>query len=187
MEANGLKLISISSTSEPARYIKTGELKAQLKAFLPEPALVVVFLDNRVLAGRWTGNLFQFYEGQTIEEKYIQRIRVFNQNKEFHAWRTFNGMKGRNRTDFQGTKVNVAIAEVVLFGTTSENKGNGFSEISEKRGTRLLVPFENLVIDEKINRLFIKTHYYIECNPVGQATYTDCRFVSFTDGAKDLV
>jgi CRISPR-associated protein (TIGR03984 family) len=187
MEANGLKLISVNSTSEPASYIRPGEFEIQLKAFMPESAFVVVFLDDRVLAGRWTGNLFQFYKGQTIEEKHIQRVRVFNQNKEFHAWRTSNGMKTRKRTDFLGTEVDVVIAEQVLFGTMAKNKGDGFTEIFEKRGTRLCVPFKNLMIDEKKNRLFIKTHNYIGYNPVGQATYTDCRFVSFNDGKKELI
>ena len=187
MESNGLKLISISSTSEPVSHIKTGEFETELKVFLPEPAFVVVYLDDKVLAGRWTGKLFQFYDGQPIEEKYIQRIRVFSANKELYAWRVNDEMKRRIRTDdFNGKGTDVVVAEQVLFGTMVDNKGNNFNEISEKRGTHLFVPFENLVVDEKENRLFIKTHNYIEYNSVGQATYADCRFVSFTNGKNDL-
>lgn len=185
MYENDLKLIPLSSTSEAINHIKSGELTIQLKALLPEPAFAVVFSDDRVLAGRWTGSLFQFHNGQSIDEKHIQRLRVFNANKEFHAWRASNGMKARMRTDdFKGEGAHAVIAHQVLSGTQSENNGNGFSELSEKRGTRLFVPFENLGIDEKKERLFIKTHNYIGYNPIGQATYTDCRFVSFTDSKK---
>jgi CRISPR-associated protein (TIGR03984 family) len=137
-----------------------------------------------------TGN-FIFYDNQGVNEKYIQKIRVFNADKEFHAWRTQQGFNGRVRKDdVQGTGTDVVVAQQVLVGTKAEGKGKeGFTEISEDRGSRLVLPFENIKFDKDgklVSPICIKTHNYIGYNDANQATYVDCRFAEFTDGTDCL-
>lgn len=188
MKKNKLELKQTGSTSEPVKGISIGELKTKLSSVFPKKGFVVAYLDNRVLIGRWENGDFKFHDNQNIEEKFIQKIRIFNESQEFFSWRTKSGFDGRLRKDDdQGKGTFLVVAEQVLVGTKAKNKADGFAEISEeKRGAQLMVPLANIEVDDKEKRLFIKTHNYIGYNPAGQATYTDCRFVAFTDGNMDL-
>jgi len=120
----------------------------------------------------------------------VQRMRVFNTIKEILIWRTGGGWNGRLRIDREGDILDVVIAHQLLFGTQKGKQSNSlFTEIEEKRGTKLILPLSNLKFDKEgyLNpRVFIKTHNYIRTNTIGQATYFDCRFVAFTDSVNDL-
>lgn len=115
-------------------------------------------------------------------------MRVFNKDKEMLIYRTGNGFKGRLRIDDKdGTGTAVIVANQVLFGTKKDEKSNNsYTKITEERGTSLVLPFGELDVDDKEKRIFIKTHNYIDYNAVNQATYVDCRFVSFCDNKTDL-
>ncbi len=187
MNTNKLEFKKIGSAMEPYNNIKSGELMTILNAKITETAFAVVFLDDRVLIGTLENNNFHFFDNQTVEPKYIQRIRVFDMNREFHAWRSRGCLKGRLRIDNdKDDDVDVVVAKQVLFGTKDKARSDGFTEIWEDRGTRLILPFSNLTVDKQGNRIFILTHNYIDYNTAGQATYTDCRFVSFADSKKKL-
>lgn len=188
MKTNGLELKQTGSASEPVKGISIGDLKTKLSSVFPENGFAVAYLDSRVLIGRWENGDFKLHDNQNMEEKFIQKLRVFNESQEFYAWRTKSGFDGRLRTDDdQGEGTFLVVAEQVLVGTKAINKADGFAEISEeKRGAHLMVPLASIEVDDKEKRLFIKTHNYIGYTPVGQATYTDCRFVAFTDGKMDL-
>ncbi len=187
MNTNKLELKKIGSAMEPYNDIKSEELMTILNAEFTGKAFAVVFLDDRVLIGTLENSNFHFFDNQTVKQKYIQRIRVFDMNREFHAWRSQGSLKGRLRVDNdQGDDVDVVIAKQMLFGTKDKTRTGGFTEIGEDRGTRLTLPFTNLTVDDKRNRIFIMTHNYIDYNAAGQATYTDCRFVSFADSKKNL-
>ncbi|MCH7974162.1 MAG: hypothetical protein IH949_09800, partial [Bacteroidetes bacterium] len=56
-----------------------------------------------------------------------------------------------------------------------------WTEISEKRGTKLILPFDKVNVDDKENRVKIQTRNYVGFNEIHQATYVDCRFVDFPD------
>lgn len=190
MKANGLELKQIGSMSEPVKGIHLGELQLKLKETFPENGFVVIYLDDKVLIGRWENGNFRLHDAQTADEAYIQKIRVFNAEKEFLAWRTANGFNARMRKDdLEGKGTDVVVAEQVLVGTKANGKGNGFTQISEDRGARLVLPFENIKFDKEgklVSRICIKTHNYIGYNDVNQATYIDCRFAEFTNGTDCL-
>ena len=190
MKANRLELIHIGSVSEPIKEIAAGRLQAKLHDCFPEKGFAAAYLDDKVLIGRWESGNFIFSDNQEIDEKYIQKIRVFNTEKEFLAWRTQQGFNARLRKDdVQGSGADIVVAHQVLVGTKAEGKGRGFTEISEQRGTRLVLPFENIKFDKDgkfVSRICIKTHNYIGYNYVNQATYIDCRFAAFTDGTDCL-
>ena len=157
----------------------TNDLRKSISEIIAEKSFVVVYLDYKVLIGTYENGDFLFYEDEKFEDKFVQRIRVFNEKDEFYAWRTSNGFRVRLRQDFQGEKTEEVVeAYQALFGTES-NALNGYTKIEEQRGTKLILPLTNLKIDDSKNRLFIKTHNYIDYNELHQATYYDCRFVSF--------
>ena len=189
LKANGLELTHLPSHAGSIKEIDQKTLHAQLNRHF-EGAYVVVWLDYKVLIGQWLKQDFHFFNGETFEFKYVQRMRVFNTNQEFLIWRTGGGWKGRLRIDGEGDITDVVIAHQLLFGTRKGNLSDSlFTEIEEERGTKLILPLSNLKFDKEgfLNpRVFIKTHNYIKPNAIGQAAYFDCRFVAFTDSANDL-
>jgi len=177
---NGLELKNISSTYEPFPSDSSIWSYVQDK-FGAERSFIVAYLDYKVLIGTYENDDYNFYENEAIEAKYIQRLRVFNESKELHLWRTSEGLKGRLRMDSEENGSEVVDAYQVLFGTRSEPSGN-YTKISEERGTELFLPFHDLEIDvkkEKRIRIAVKTRNYIDYNNVFQATYIDCRFMGF--------
>ncbi len=185
MKLNGLELIQCNS--EVKNFDKVEDFQSDIENNFKEESFVVAYLDYEVMIGRWKDASFHFYNDKKIENKYIQKLRVFNENKEVLIWRTPAGFKGRLRTDYEGTKtMDVVVAYQVLFGTKKgENCNQDFTEITEDRGTSLILPFGKLKFDDNgnlISRIHIKTHNYVGYNDVNQATYVDCRFVCFTDG-----
>ena len=189
MKENGLELIEIGSTVTCPFESKPDESPENvLMENIKEKAFAVVWLDYKVLIGTWDGKDFQFYNNETFKNKYLQRMRVFNKNREMLVYRTGNGFKGRLRNDDDGKGIEVIVATQVLFGTKKDEscKDGSYTKITEERGTSLVLPFGGLDVDDKEKRIFIKTHNYIDYNAVNQATYVDCRFISFCDNETDL-
>jgi CRISPR-associated protein (TIGR03984 family) len=188
MKVKGLELIKLDS--EVTKHFdenKDGELESFIYTSLSGKYYVVSYLDYKVLIGTWDKEGFHFYNNETFEHKYIQKLRIFNTDEELLIWRTQGNLKGRLRKDDRkGSSTDVIVARQVLFGTDSKPLNNTFTEIYEKRGTRLILPFKNLKVDIKKDRIAIKTYNYIGYNKVYQATYKDCRFVSFCDQDSDL-
>ena len=189
LKANGLEMIQFPSQTVIIKEIDQKKLEMQLKEHFKE-AYIVAWLDNKVLIGQWVDNDFHFYNGKNFTFKYVQRMRVFNTQKELYIWRSHGKWQGRIRTDYDGDKKeDVVVAQQLLFGTQGKLLNSQFAKIKEERGTKLILPLSNLKFDEKDNlkfRVFIKTHNYVKPNPIGQATYYDCRFVAFTDNENDL-
>lgn len=193
---NGLHLHAIKSTITPVHPGHTVDLESLVSGKISGNAFVVAYLDYKVLIGRYADNTFQFYNKekceskylQRLRSKYLQRLRVFNETQEFLAWRTGDGFMGRYREDDEGNEVCVVDAHQVLFGTRAEKLPGGYTQISETRGTELVLPFAEIgAIDEGKNRVCIKTRNYIGYTETGQATYTDCRFMAFTDYQKKVL
>ncbi len=184
MKENRLKLIKIGSVvHDPFENKPEKSPEDVLIENIKEKSFAVVWLDYKVLIGTWNGKDFQFYDNKPFKNKYLQRMRVFNKDMEMFIYRTGNSFKGRLRNDdMVGKGTEVIVAKQVLFGTKKGKKCNdSYTEITEKRGTSLVLPFGGLDVDDKEKRIKIKTHNYIGYNAVNQTTYVDCRFVEFTD------
>jgi len=150
-----------------------------------QPGYCVCYLDHIVLIGKYEDDALQFDNNYLFEPRFIQKMRLFNRTQELYLWRKKdNWYSGRLRVDEEGDETDVVEAHQVLWGTDYAHK-NGFTRIFEERGTELVLPIENLTIDNEDNRVFIKTRNYIvyETNDDSyqQAGYADCRFVAFTD------
>ena len=187
MKINGLELIHLDSSVKSFSGIAHNDLLETVEKYFPENAFVVAYLDYTVLIGTWEKKQFHFYDDEILDPKYIQKLRVFNNDMELFIWRSSGGLRGRLRKDDKsGSGIEAVVADQLLFGTDKGNRSNAsYTEIIEERGTALMLPFTDLKLDNK-NRIFIRTHNYIEYNKVNQATYIDCRFVNFNDGNTDL-
>jgi len=106
LESNGLKLhiikskkpVPINGMNDIHNYIKTD-------------SLVVVYLDYTVLVGRYKNKGFEFYNNYSLDDpKYIQRLRIFNEDEELLLWRSGSGFKGRYRKDEDGDEIDVVDA-----------------------------------------------------------------------------
>ncbi len=149
----------------------------------------VAYLDYRVAIGRYEHDGFSFYNEKDDEEivpDFLQRLRVFNDKEELLIWRSGDGFKARLRRDDEHEGATAVVdAQQVLFGTQKGPKSDErFTEIIEDRGTSLILPVTDLRCDGKArlkSRICIKTRNYVEHNDLGQATYSDCRFLGFAE------
>jgi len=189
-KANGLELYLIKSKAEP---FSINNLEHALSLF-NSTGYIIAYLDYRVLIGKVNNNGFEFYNNEKIEEKYIQKLRLFNDDRELLIWRNNDGLKGRLRIDGDGEDTKdtfVVDACQVLWGTKKDKLGNGWIKLYEDRGTELIIPYNEDVVINEGKRLFIKTRNYVSTTPEEnqenhadyrfQARYTDCRFVEFTE------
>jgi CRISPR-associated protein (TIGR03984 family) len=145
----------------------------------------VAYLDYRVLVGRfdWDNQVFLFYE--QFDPKNLQRLRVFNADGELLLLREKSfSFRGRLRID-NGSKeaedVEVIDAMQVLWGTKkTTTEHSEWSTISEERGTKLTLPFafNSYDLNDKKKRVKLQTRNYISYNKLGQAGFTDCRFMA---------
>ncbi|RPI19842.1 MAG: TIGR03984 family CRISPR-associated protein [Ignavibacteriae bacterium] len=183
MEYNGLNLTTKKSE---AKAIKVANLEDIKKEFgNNETGYFITYLDYKVIIGKYESGKFINYDNEQLDLKYIQKMRIFNKNKELLVWRTDGKWKGRVRTDEEGEECDIVVADQVLFGTRA-TKCAGYSTLEDSRGTNLKLPFEFEIneyksIEDRKKRIKIKTHNYIDYNENNQAEYVDCRFVEFVD------
>lgn len=167
--------------------------KSLTKENFGEDGFCVLYLDYNVLIGRYDGEMFHFFENETFKPMYIKKMRLFDINKELFLWRkNRNGFGWRLRVDEIGDDTDIVDALQVLWGTKPIHTGD-YTEISEERGTKIILPFKRLEVDNLEKRVFIWTRNYVsydtycpenEKNNSGyeQAGYNDCRFVGFRKG-----
>ena len=192
---NALKLEKIKTQAISLNH-ETDDPLACLEKRFSDNGFVVAYMDFKVFIGKYSNQRCIFAGNETIDEKnlkYLQRLRVFNDRQEVLIWRTEdngeNGssFKGRMRIDREGKENPIVDVNQVLWGTRAKSFDNGFTLLSEDRGTELILPFNNLEsVDDKENRVFLKTRNYIGYNDIGQATYVDTRFVGFFFSNKEL-
>jgi len=151
---------------------------------------IVCWLDYAVLFGIIQSGEIKFYNNELPDfNKYLQKLRVFNEKKELYIWRLGNKFKFRYRedgvSDEDGKIVEYINADQVMYGSKFEVKDE-FIEVYEKRGIRYIIPKEfignNLIDDINNNkkRLILHTRNYIGYNEIGQAGFVDSRFLKIS-------
>lgn len=192
---NGLmeRQIKTNTRCEQEHKIQSFEmLQSYIGRFINNQAMIVAYLDYKVCIGKYTEGKLLFYRDERFETKYIQRLRVFNETSELMLWRTegciFN-LRLRE-DDIHAVRIEngsyVIDAHQVIWGTKAKKLNDGWSELTEQRGTRLIVPFPDLEVDSGKNRLKLWTRHYISFNENGQAGYMDSRFVTFMIGSERI-
>ncbi len=189
-EKYGLTLLTLKTEAKPLgehNFTDYQTLKKFLADNFKNNGFIVIYLDYAVLIRKFTDGKILFMKNENpFDPIYIQKLRLFNKDKELFLWRTEGKWKARLRTDDTGeSEMTLIEANQVLFGTTSKVE-NGFTSLTETRGTEIILPFTITGIDAGKNRIKIKTRNYIGYNELGQAGYVDCRFVEFTFGEKNI-
>jgi len=151
---------------------------------------IVCWLDYAVLFGTVQNDEIKFYNSKLPDfNKYLQKLRIFNEKEEIYIWRSGDKFKFRYREDGvsekDGKEIEYIDAKQVMRGSKFEDKVN-FIEVSEKRGTRYIIPKEfignNLINDINNNkkRLILHTRNYIGYSEIGQAGFVDSRFLKIS-------
>ncbi len=172
---NGLIIKTLNSKVELIKEITSLD---EIKGIIKNDSFVIAYLDYKVLIGKYSNGGFAFYNNEQLEIDHLQRIRIFNNIGELMLWRSEGKFKGRYRNDNDGEAIDVVDNDQVLFGTKALEI-NGYTKLTEERGTEIILPLIGLNVDAGKNRIKIKTRNYIGFNEVHQATYIDNRFVEF--------
>jgi len=159
-------------------FLSDNEITDKIKSFKIAKA-VAWYYDEIVFYKIENGN---FNITKRLDE--LVRLRLFDENKELHVWRSNGTLKGRLRSDSvegDGDKTEFVEAKPYLNGTIflPSRSGSGFFA-TEKKGISYVLPFpelESLIGSE--NRITLLTRNYIGYSEIGQAGYIDCRFIKF--------
>ena len=185
-ESNGLNMIELNSTTsafdiKDARNLSYNDLLSLIGSKIKDISQAIIYLDYKILIGRFIDGKFEFYKNETFEPKFIQKMRIFNEKEEIYLWKNENDISGRHRTDSAGKGVKAIEVKQALFGTRSESLDGGFVKLTEERGTEIILPSNGLKLPlSRQEKIFIKTRNYVgHLNNNDQATYVDCRFVKF--------
>jgi hypothetical protein len=157
---------------EPAYQIKTLSSKAESTEWLGLGAVIqeinngyaVLWQHHAVFTGQINdGNIQWLNSEQPVDDdKHLVRLRAFNENQEYHFWRTSDGIKGRLRRD-GGTesKADVIDTQMVLRSVVAN-------------------PLKKVNVEFAEGTLAVLTRNYIGYdNDTKQAGYVDSRFVNF--------
>lgn len=184
--SSGFELISLLSRVDPIKHIEIldyNQLSDQISKYIDGNGWVVAYLDYKVLVGRFENRLFSFFRGEIFEPKFMQKIRVFNDERELFIWRQGHDYKARLRVDGEGEKEECVEARQIIWGTEILCKEDGWTVITEKRGTEIALPLPDLEVGEENNRrAVLVTRNYIDYKNGCLAGYVDCRMVRLEEG-----
>ena len=184
--SSGLELISLLSRVDPIKHIEIlsyNQLSDQIGKYIDGNGWVVVYLDYKVLVGRYEDRRLSFFRGEVFDLKFLQKIRVFNDERELFIWRQGYDYKARLRVDDEGEKEECVEVRQIIWGTGIFCKEDGWTVITEKRGTEIALPLSGLEVGEENNkRAVLVTRNYIDYKNGCLAGYVDCRMVRLEEG-----
>jgi len=187
LELNPVKILSTEDCKQH-ELSDFASLEILANGRFGETGFGVFYLDNEVLVGEYDGKKFYFSVGKSPNPRFLQKMRLFNLNKELLLWRkkwdTDSGnFASRLRIDNEGKEIEAVDACQLLWGKVTQ-KDEKFTELSDNRGMKLIIPLKDVSVSDG-DRFFIKTRNYITYETDDpsymQASYFDSRFVSFTD------
>lgn len=107
--------------------------------------------------GKWNELLREDWQNEIV------RLRIFDEDKELHIWRSNGTLKGRLREDSNGNSCDYVLAHQVLNWHDSLDN-LGFTQTANNQSKVKLI-----------------TRNYVGYSEIGQAGYVDSRFVGFTN------
>lgn len=140
---------------------------------------IVCWLYHKVLTASIVSSKVIHPDEVPDYEHQLVRIRIFNPEKEWHIWKSGSHFQVRFReeTSQQDPTTDFVDRELVLWGTRSQLYNDSFQELTEDRGTGLLLPISAGTLAGKNARFVLNTRNYIGYNDIGQAGYVDSRFL----------
>ena len=163
--------------------------------FKDRTAHTFIIMHHGICLGSFEKGQFIMPVSLAFQPEHLRSIRVFDQDSECYAWKSSMDDEGKfhlrirqDEDEIEETGELEAIeARQLLWGTCLEDcpEDSGWKLLKEERGIELrvhhsLLP-DNLTLNTS-NRLWLVTRNYIDYTPVGQAGYTDCRFVRIEAG-----
>lgn len=176
------KLKEINYDFDPGKNImieNIDQLVSKISDKIKTESSVVAYLDYKVLFGKFENNSILFYENEKPEIKFLQKIRVFNENEEIYFWKNGNSFNSRYVKDKEGNGQYVLDANNYLYGTIRDKLDENFSKLTEDRGTEIIFPIPDLKENDGVFNRILKatTRNYIDYTELNQATYFDSRLV----------
>lgn len=120
---------------------------------------IVLWQYHGVFVGIISNGNITWQKIPEADDKHIERIRAFNESKEYHFWRSNGILKGRLRVDEDSGETLCVDTAMLL---------------------RSVVANQLKLLDAELaasNNIQIKTRNYIDYNETGQAGYVDSRFL----------
>lgn len=153
------QMININSISEDADWMDLKNVISQIAN-----GYAVLWQHHAVFSGIVENGTVRWLRDEMFEnaDEHIVRLRLFNDEAEYHFWREGTRLKGRIRKDGEGReKCDIIETAMLLRGVI----GGQLRKLTEFNGK---------------NKLRILTRNYIGYQPeTGQAGYVDSRFVKF--------
>ena len=185
MSETGLKTATCKEQITYYQFQTTGDIMERIEQNFEQATVLTLFKDTAKF-GKYADRQIEYIENEKLEYDRIEEMRIFDPKKELYIWRENDHLKGRLREDNDetGTKeTEYVISNLILWGTRAKTEKPGWTTLKEERGIEYTVPYTPKRIDEQ-HPLRIKIHTYIEYIDEIQASYTDSRFVEFTEGGE---
>lgn len=192
--SNGLSLLRIFSGVKPGQTKENDFNLLTLidTEFGKSEGWAVLYLVYGIRFAKYENSTLSFYNNEANDfKKYGISARIFNKDKELKIWKEGDTFFWRLRTDSENgaKKVDVVEAQQIMWGTITDDLGDGWTCLTEERGTELIIP---LKIDipkqnpedkekEPLKRAAIKTRNYIFYINDALASYCDDRFVELKE------
>lgn len=172
-----------NNTPGTSKPVEVPELStfAALKEFIEkhftESGTGIFYLDYDVLFADYDGTNLKFFAETEINPVFIQKCRVFNNNKELYLWRRDIGIfECRIKEDFLEQQNEEEMDTKPFLLGKVESLNNNFAVLHEDRGSCFAIPVSSADIDDKFQ---LKVRYYIDYHTeTFQAGFVDMRFVS---------
>jgi len=185
MSETVLKTAKCKQTIETYQFTTIDEILEKINQHFEQATLFTLFKDKAVFA-KYANRQIEFEENEKLEYDRIEEMRIFDPKKELYIWRQNNSLKGRLLEDHLETgthEYEYVISEMILWGTRAKTEKPGWTTLKEDRGIEYTIPYPVKRVDEK-HPLRLRIHTYIEYIDEIQASYTDSRFVEFTEGGE---
>lgn len=134
-----------------------------------QEGFLVAWLFHALVFGRVENGqiVFPGFSDAGVLDKFLIRVRLFNQDQEVYLYRSSNVVAGRFREDFRdeqlapedSTETLVKDLDGVLLGRARKDLNGSWMTVSSQRGSRFVVPVE-WTSDEHF-RLRVHLRYYI--------------------------
>lgn len=196
MPDTGMKSLKLNITrNQPIKGAWDIIHKSLKEHFEDTEAITLVMMHHGICMGTYQNGRFLMPRSLPLETKYLQSLRVFNENSEAYIWQSsmdepglFRGRIICDEDELENKKYeipNAIDARQLLWGTSLilSDDDPKWAMLTEERGIQLriarsILPYEDISPE---NRVWLITRNYIDYKHENQAGYVDCRFVRLCD------
>lgn len=175
-----IKIPTHSDCIKVATLASKAELETFFSTYFQNSATALFYLDYAVFFAAFDGKnlIFPDNHKKFFSPEYIQKTRLFDNEKELYIWRTEPGsFQARLRSDGKGEQ-NTTVFETdpFLLGSVKKRE-NAFGIFHEDRGGNIAVPID--VLKNEADEYRLRVRYYLKYNQdTCQMNFIDMRLVT---------